>query len=184
MRIKEALREVAQDEVPSASTPPNLEDLYQRFHKQLYRFSLYLVRDEGFAEDLMQEAFLSFYSHGIVVDGPENAYAWLCTAIRNRARNHWRDRKGQASQPQDETLFDRVADTSRNQEEAVIRKQHLDRLQQFVEELEGIDKACILLYAQGMTFKKIAEELGVSLSTAINKTMRAIKLMNRRASQK
>ena len=183
LRLTEILREPAQSEVYVSPAHSQLEDLYRTLQQRVYRFALFLVRDEGLAEDMMQEAFLRFYSHRIEVESSNNAYAWLTAAVTNQARNHWRGKKYRATQAPDERIFEMRPDTTPSQEGRLIRNQHLDKLQEMVEELDGIEKECILLYAKGMTFKNMADILGVNLSTAINKTTRAIKLMNKRANR-
>ena len=52
---------------------------------------------------------------------------------------------------------------------------------ELVEELDGIEKECILLYSQGLKFREIADILEVPLTVAINKTTRAMELMTKRA---
>ena len=159
-----------------------VEDLYQALRPRLFRFGRLLSNDEQLAEDMMQEAFLRFYSKGIVVENSDQAYIWLSTIVRNLFRDKYRRQKTRpAANGDHDVIMGMLPHPGPSQEEVLLQKQRLDQLQRLVEELDGIEKECILLYSQGLKFREIADILEVPLSMAINKTTRAMKLMSKRA---
>jgi RNA polymerase sigma-70 factor (ECF subfamily) len=180
LRLAEALEGV--ELAPPARK--QVEDFYQALHQRVYRFGLLLIGNEQLAEDMMQEAFLRFYTKGVIVDNSDQAYAWLTTVVRNLVRDRYRRQKTRPSANGDNDLImEMLPHPAPSQEDLLFRKQRLDQLQKLVSELDGIEKECILLYSQGLTFQQMADTLGISLTTAINKTTRAMKLMTKRANR-
>ncbi|HET9104916.1 MAG TPA: sigma-70 family RNA polymerase sigma factor [Solirubrobacteraceae bacterium] len=60
--------------------------LYDRFHRRAYRIAHAVCRDEGRAEDAVQDAFVSVWRNRASYDRHRGTVAgWLLTAVRHRA---------------------------------------------------------------------------------------------------
>jgi RNA polymerase sigma factor (sigma-70 family) len=172
--------ERADKQTHSTPVPSDPDGLYQLLRGSSFSFAVSLVYDEGVAEDLVQEAFLRFYSRQVLVESAEHALAWIITVVRNLARNRAKQMGYQAVLVEDESVFESTPDRQPDPETAAISKHRLDDLQRALESLEGIDKECMLLYGEEMTFQQMADELKLPLWTVVNKTRRATKLLKKK----
>ncbi len=69
-----------------------IQELYQQYHLQVYRFFLCLGGAEAVAEDLTQEVFLRAL-RGSAAGGHLGERAWLFRTARNLWIDRWRRRK-------------------------------------------------------------------------------------------
>ena len=76
----------------------DLERLYTRHKRDVYRFVLRDVRDPDEAEDITQTAFLDAFRALRRGDEPERPQAWLLTIAQNAARRRYRTRAGRLSE--------------------------------------------------------------------------------------
>ena len=83
-----------------AVTPPDgtwdadtaLENLYAAHWRSLVRLSVLLVRDQGTAEEVVQDAFVAVHGRWRRLRDPDKALAYLRQAVVNRSRSALRHR--------------------------------------------------------------------------------------------
>lgn len=69
-----------------------LEQLYAAHWRSLVRLAVLLVRDQGVAEDVVQDAFVAVHSRWRRMRDPDRALAYLRQAVVNRSRSTLRHR--------------------------------------------------------------------------------------------
>lgn len=83
------------------------EDLYDRYSTRAYRVARSVCRDDGRAEEAVQEAFLSIWRAGSSYRPAVGTVAsWLLTVVRNRAIDHSRRNGRHAAHRADADLLD------------------------------------------------------------------------------
>src|SRR5262245_42525166 len=92
--------------------------LFGRHQVRLYRFTLRLVRDEGLAEDLVNEVFLEVWRHADRFEGRSTVLTWLLAIARHAAASTLRKRK---EVELDEAAACQVADPTESPEAALDR---------------------------------------------------------------
>ncbi len=136
--------------------------VYRELAKDVHRIAFQVTRDEGLAEDVMQEVFAHVWRESSQFDGTRGSVqSWLRTVTRGRAIDRvrreevWR-RTGTPSPPK-QRQYDQVI-------EAVIASQQRDHLQEVMRVLTERERAAIALaYFGGNSYAQVAELLGVSL---------------------
>jgi RNA polymerase sigma factor (sigma-70 family) len=125
------------------------------------RLARALLRDDDLAEDVVQEARVSFWRKG--PDDPTRARSWLGTVIRNLVRNQARSRQRQQ---------DRLTATGSSAETAPSAEQLAEQLEghrllaALVGQLrEPFREAILLRYYEGRSGAEIARLLGVPAGT-------------------
>ena len=81
-----------------------LEEIYQRYYRDVYRFSLGLTQDGALAEEIAQDTFFKAMKGLARFDWSKDIRAWLFTIARNTWYSHCRSQKRLISQedlPQD-----------------------------------------------------------------------------------
>lgn len=149
---------------------PSFEQIVDAHYQGLYRFALSMCRREATAQDLVQQTFLQWAKKGHTLRDASKAKTWLFTTIYREwlgiARREKKyeevefepDQHG-AAQPQDEGENPRVDSAT---------------LQAALAELDPNYRApLVLFYLKELSYRDIAETLGVPIGTVMSRLSRA-----------
>jgi RNA polymerase sigma factor (sigma-70 family) len=153
------------------------ERLYRRYVKDVYRYTLALLRNPADAEDVTQTTFLNAWRAWCEGVDPQKPHNWLIKIAHNAARSRY---AAQARRPSEVPLDD-----------------HLDELALPVEErpqIEGILRALgrlpfnqrsalVMRELEGRSYSEIADALGVSVSAVETLIFRARRSLRVHASK-
>ena len=140
------------------------KEIYEQYGKPVYRFFLALTRDEGMAEELLQETFYQAFLHIEQFEGRSSLYTWLCQIGKNAWLKECRRSKrfvegacGELELPSEEASPD----------VQYIQKEDFYRVRQAIYNLEEPYKNVFILHAYaGVKLKEIAVSYGKSESWA------------------
>jgi RNA polymerase sigma-70 factor (ECF subfamily) len=136
-----------------------LVDLYW---DRLHRWLFHLTHDRHAAEDLTQETFLKAFAHLHSFQPGTNFRAWLYRIAHNTFLNQQRGGAA-ARQPLPEQVVDRDA----GPEEEALSRESLQLLARAVRRLPPEFRAAFLLRVEeGLSFRQIADALGLTEETA------------------
>jgi RNA polymerase sigma factor (sigma-70 family) len=143
------------------------EQLYRRYSTAVSRFVIGRVRDQGRAEDLVQEVFLSALRRIRATDATITFRPWIFEIAKNAAIDHYRrtSRAEEVSIHADDAL--RPADQLRlvggaqaRPDAAVLRKESFDHLRDaFAELSRSHHRVLVLRELEGRSYREIAREL-------------------------
>lgn len=160
-----------------------LEELYQRYGPEIFRYLYAMCRDRLLAEDIMQDAFcralISLPSSHV------NARAWLYMVGRNLLINEMKKRKRElcsddmeSRDVQSRKSGEGIADG--DPEEQAIRKEENSMLQEALLSLDERKREILLLnYFERFTLKEAAVIMGISYENARILSMRAKRELRR-----
>jgi RNA polymerase sigma factor (sigma-70 family) len=134
-------------------------DLYERYAGQIFGYCLHQLGSREEAEDAVQTTFMNAFrglSRGIV---PEVESAWLFKIAHNvclsRRRSSWR--RGRVEAPNNFEVLQEIVPGRESGSDELIR------LQDVLEEMPENQRRAILLREwQGLTYREISAELGLS----------------------
>ena len=138
---------------------------YDREHVAIRRYLLFLSVDSETAQEIAQEAFLKLHEHLLANGDRSNLRAWLYRVAHNLARNAqmaFHSRKTD-SLPADGAAV--VAASTPSPEQELLEEERVMRLRRAMDELSAAQKQCLVLRAQGLKYREIAEVLNISVST-------------------
>ena len=149
-------------------------DLYERYSSQIYGYCLHQLGSREEAEDAVQTTFMNAFrglQRGIV---PELESAWLFKIAHNvclsRRRSSWR--RGRVEAPNNFEVLQEIVPGREQVADELIR------LQDVLEEMPENQRRAILLREwQGLTYREISTELGLSqaaVETLIFRARRAL----------
>lgn len=129
------------------------------------------VRDRAAAEDIVQDVLTRAYVHRDTLRDHRNLGEWLYQIARNAIIDHYRKRRPTEELPAG--LADQEPDTSGEAERELARC-----LTFFVEELPThYRQAVILAELRGLTQRKVASKLGLSVFGAKSRVQRARRML-------
>ena len=156
------------------------EALVIHYEPRIRRTIYAMTQDVQLTQDLCQETFLAAYRALPRMKGEELHFApWLYRIALNQVRSEWRRRKHVMilpfSQPMgDDEAFDESAEeylvSEERFEEHIVQS---DMVQRVLTQLPSASAMCLLLDAEGFTYKEIADTLQESLSAVRSRLSRA-----------
>jgi RNA polymerase sigma-70 factor, ECF subfamily len=157
------------------------EALVLHYEPRIRRMLYSLTQDSQLTQDLCQETFLAAYRALPRMTGEELHFApWLYRIALNQLRSEWRRRKhviwvpfsppqGYGEDAFDEPGEDYLESNGRFEEQVGQR----DLIQRVLARLPAASVACLLLDAEGFSYREIAETLDDSLSAVRSRLSRA-----------
>lgn len=162
------------------------KDVYQAHSKGLYNLAYRLLGDRQWAEDVLQETFVRAYTRADTFRAGGKVSTWLYRICTNLCYDHLRARKYRAmasldaptSMSADEgtatTWSATLASDAPEASVTVERKDAEECVRGLVDRLPERERTVILLRQyHGMTFKEIADILGLTARTVQNCLRRA-----------
>ncbi len=152
------------------------EQLFSEYSPSLVRYLRTGLRDATEIEDLAQETFIRYFQARSNGEAIENPKGWLYRVGRRLALDHakkakpvlldddaWRGVEAARAEP-----------ARADENDSSQRWSHLPWHM-----LSAMEKECLLLRAEGLTFREVAEVLDVSMSSVASYVARAIKKFQR-----
>ena len=137
----------------------DFKELYSRYADDIYRFALFLCGDAADAEDITAETFArALTGKSPLVAATVKGY--LLTIARNLFLESLRRRKRLTDFP------DELPDGGALPEQVVSHRTELEALRRHLQRYPEVDRAALLMRADGLAYDEIASALDISLASA------------------
>jgi RNA polymerase sigma-70 factor (ECF subfamily) len=155
-------------------------ELYDHLRPSLHAYLISLGLSKEHSEDVIQEAFLRLLRHFVEPGPDENLRAWLFRVAHNLSMDFHRSERrwirDDESQPHP-VLGERV-DPAPNPEQKIILDERMRQFESAFAQLTPKQRHCVLLRAEGLRYRAIAQVLGVSIQRVGELMQRAISLLD------
>ena len=121
-------------------------------------------------DDLFQQTWVKATQNLNRYTDQQRLLAWLCRIAHNLVMDFYRSRKHLG----DEEVPETYAATDPTPDEVVAREQRQQALARAIKQLPPEQREIIALRAQGIAFKEIAAQKGLSLTTALGRMHYAV----------
>ena len=158
----------------------SLEQLINRYRKQVYTYIFLLVKNQHLAEDIFQDTFIKVIKS---LDGGKyqdngKFLAWVLRIAHNLVIDHYRKEKQlSASSREDfgQDILNSRKYAVKPEEDSIIDRQIRKDIRQLVDSLPAEQKEVLILrqYCE-LSFKEIAEHTNVSINTALGRMRYAL----------
>ena len=147
-----------------------LEKLFKQYYRQMYRLATMLLHDDAESKDVVHDIFAHLLRNSQDLR-EDTAESYLLTSVRNRCLNVIRSRQ---IQERVEHLYLLDIDTNITPTERL--EEELEALYKGIDQLEPPVCRDIIMqhFRDGITFKEIANCLGVSETTVYKHLRRAL----------
>ena len=147
-----------------------LEKLFKQHYRQMYRLATMLLHDDAESKDVVHDIFAHLLRNSQDLR-EDTAESYLLTSVRNRCLNVIRSRQ---IQERVEHLYLLDLDTAITPTERL--EEELEALYKGIDQLEPPVCRDIIMqhFRDGITFKEIANRLGVSETTVYKHLRRAL----------
>ena len=139
------------------------EYFFKTYIDSLYAYALGFCQDVEFAEDVVQEAFVRFWTMREKISYSDSIYGYLQRSVRNICINQ------QVHAKVEEKYRQEILNT----EEEVFDWENLDELEelrhQLLEAIDRLPEKCreifVLSCVEGLKYAEVCDKLGVSINT-------------------
>jgi len=157
--------------------------LFEQLRDSIYRYVMLVIGNASDAEEITQEVFLHLYRCLQKGQTIKNVRAWTFRVAHNSALNRKNGAKHLVSMdwPAENTGCRHPCDTAPNPEESVLQQEENRRLQAAFSQLSVQQRQCLILRAEGLRYRQIAEVVGISVANVAQSLHRSIKKLTREA---
>lgn len=152
------------------------EVVVETFYSSLFRFGVSLVGNEADASDLTQQTFLIWANKGDQLRDQSKVKTWLFTTLYREFLRSKRREKNHPQQSLDEMEMELP-------DETLPPSRDLDA-QKVLEALKGLDEVyrepLSLFYLEDISYKQIAEVLGIPIGTVMSRLARGKAMLRQR----
>ena len=144
-----------------------LAELYDRHGRLVYSLALRVLRDQGDAEDVVQDVFSQAWRHASRYESSRGpVVAWLMNLARSRAIDRLRSRRARPETGADDAEVARMPDLAPPIDDQLALSDQAERIRAAVEQLSLLQRVAIeLAFYEGLTHVEIAERLELPLGT-------------------
>jgi len=163
------------------ASAPILEQLFKDLYSRLVYFCYQLIGDKENAEDLVQEAFVTYWNLKEEIAPDKIAIkSFLYTTVRNASFNFKRHNKVVKGYLEKQSISISDEQTIMH---SMIRSEVLAELYEAINTLpESCRKISRMSFLQSKKNQEIANELGISINTVKTQKQRALQLLRLRVS--
>lgn len=157
----------------------------QRYNQRLYRVARGILRNDGEAEDAVQEAYVRAFSHLADFRGESSLATWLTRIVMNEALGRLRlqrrmvDRGGPPSNVSEAEIIQfPLAGKTDDPERTLAQREILNLVQKITDELPDVYRIVFMTRViEGMSVEDTAELLGIPPETVKTRLHRARRLV-------
>jgi RNA polymerase sigma factor (sigma-70 family) len=148
-----------------------LEAVYARFAKPLFAYARSLVRDDGLAEEIVQDTLIAVWRGAASFEGRSTLSSWLFGIARRQARDRMR-RATPIVEP-----VENLAETPASElgpEAHALASASRERIRRALVQIPEIDREVLLLtFAYELSGPEVAEVLGIPPGTVKSRLFNA-----------
>ena len=148
-----------------------LKQIYDKYHKKVYRIAYGVVRQREDALDIVQEVFIKLFRSIKNFKGRSHFYTYLYRMVMNTAIDHSRKVGKRFIQSLDEEgSFEPSDGVEKGPERILLQKELEERVKLAMDKLPAEQKAAIIFRdVEGLSYQEMAEAMGCSIGTVMSR---------------
>ncbi len=151
--------------------------LFDQLRERLLRYVISFGLPVQDAEDIVQEVFLALFRHLQQGRSRSNLRAWTFRVAHNQALK----RRGETHLSEEGEAADSVPDRNPNPEDLAASSQRRRQVLAVLSALREQDRRCLILRAEGLRYREIADVLEISLGAVSLSLSRSLARLARAA---
>ncbi|MBD3626570.1 MULTISPECIES: RNA polymerase sigma factor [Cyclobacterium] len=155
------------------------ERLVDKYKTKVYTTILMIVKEQGVAEDLLQDVFVKVVQtlNSDRYNEEGKFQPWLMRIAHNLAIDHFRKMRRYPTVVMEDgsNVFNTMHFAEQNVEDMKVRDETYELVRQLIDELpESQKQVLIMRHYMDLSFQEIAEQTGVSINTALGRMRYAL----------
>ncbi|HMK75685.1 MAG TPA: sigma-70 family RNA polymerase sigma factor [Thermodesulfobacteriota bacterium] len=148
-----------------------LKEIFDKYHKKVYRIAYGVVRQREEALDIVQEVFIKVFRSIKNFKGRSQFYTYLYRMVMNTAIDHARKAGKQfISSLDQEGSFEPSDNVERGPERMLLQKELEGRVKLAMDKLPAEQKAALIFRdVEGLSYQEMSEAMGCSIGTVMSR---------------
>ena len=148
-----------------------LKEIFEQYHKKVYRIAFGVVRQREEALDIVQEVFIKLFRSIKNFKGRSHFYTYLYRMVMNTAIDHARKTgKQQLSSLDEEGSFEPSDEAEKGPERILLQKELEERVKRAMDKLPVEQRAALIFRdMEGLSYQEMAEAMGCSIGTVMSR---------------
>ena len=148
-----------------------LKEIFDKYHKKVYRIAYGVVRQREEALDVVQEVFIKLFRSIRNFKGRSHFYTYLYRMVMNTAIDHKRKAGKQfMSSLNEEGSFEPPDEAEKGPERILLQKELEERVKLAMDRLPAEQKAALIFRdVEGLSYQEMAEAMGCSIGTVMSR---------------
>ncbi len=148
-----------------------LKEIFDKYHKKVYRIAFGVVRQREEALDIVQEVFIKLFHSIRNFKGRSHFYTYLYRMTMNTAIDHTRKTgKQSVSSLDEEGSFEPSDAVEKGPERILLQKELEERVKRAMDKLPAEQKAALIFRdVEGLSYQEIAEAMGSTIGTVMSR---------------
>ena len=148
-----------------------LKEIFDKYHKKVYRIAYGVVRQREEALDIVQEVFIKLFRSIKNFKGRSHFYTYLYRMVMNTAIDHARKTGKQLiSSLDEEGSFEPSDEVEKGPERILLQKELEERVKRAMDKLPAEQKAALIFRdVEGLSYQEMAEAMGCSIGTVMSR---------------
>ena len=163
-RCRSTVPDLAQKDRPG-SLENDVVSLFDELRSPLFRYILSFGLSTHDCEDIIQEVFLALFKHLQMGRSQQNLRGWIFRVAHNLSLKRRGANQKIQERHDDYVGIDEQLAASPSAEDQLVFAERQNRLLAVLDALPQEDRCCLQLRAEGMSYRDIAEILGISLGS-------------------
>ena len=145
------------------------DDFYNKYHRDIYNFVYYMVKNKNLTDNLVQEIYIRIVKSYKNFRGDSSEKTWAFSIARHVVFDHFRGEQRKRKYNDEWSDLEEMKNYIRNDErlpdEVVIQNEEVRLLYRLLDECSFNQKQVIILrYIQGYSLKETADVLNMTIS--------------------
>ena len=148
-----------------------LKEIFDKYHKKVYRIAYGVVRHREEALDIVQEVFIKLFRSIKNFKGKSHFYTYLYRMVMNTAIDHARKTGKQfISSLDEEGSFEPSDELEKGPERILLQKELEEKVKWAMEKLPAEQRAALIFRdVEGLSYQEMAEAMGCSIGTVMSR---------------
>jgi RNA polymerase sigma-70 factor (ECF subfamily) len=148
-----------------------LGEIFDKYHKKVYRIAYGVVRHREEALDIVQEVFVKLFRSIKNFKGRSHFYTYLYRMVMNTAIDHSRKMGKQfVSSLDEEGSFEPSEEIEKGPERILLRKELEEKVKWAMDKLPTEQKVALLFReVEGLSYQEMADAMGCSIGTVMSR---------------
>ncbi len=148
-----------------------LKEIFDKYHKKVYRIAYGVVRQREEALDVVQEVFIKLFRSIKHFKGRSHFYTYLYRMVMNTAIDHKRKAGKQfMSSLDEEGSFEPAEEAERGPERILLQKELEERVKLAMDKLPDEQRSALIFRdVEGLSYQEMAEAMGCSIGTVMSR---------------
>lgn len=146
------------------------KEIFNQYHKKVYRIAYGMVREREEALDIVQEVFIKLFRSIRNFKGKSKFYTYLYRMTMNTAIDHTRKKGKSPPLKADEDWVQFPDRIEKRPDHLLLQKELEERVNRAMSKLPEDQRiALVLREVEGLSYKEMAETMGCSIGTVMSR---------------